>query len=95
MQAKYEKVEEELKKKILSGDYKIGQKLPTETELMNQFDVSRYTIRRSVGDLENQHLIYRIQGGGMYVNDWQSAKAKNTKYNLRYESQSRRSCDYC
>lgn len=81
MQAKYEKVEEELKKKILSGDYKIGQKLPTETELMNQFDVSRYTIRRSVGDLENQHLIYRIQGGGMYVNDWQSAKAKNTNNN--------------
>lgn len=81
MQAKYEKVEEALKKKILSGDYKIGQKLPTETELMNQFDVSRYTIRRSVGDLENQHLIYRIQGGGMYVNDWQSAKAKNTNNN--------------
>ncbi|GAW99060.1 GntR family transcriptional regulator [Secundilactobacillus mixtipabuli] len=81
MQAKYEKVEEELKKKILSGDYKIGQKLPTEMELMNQFDVSRYTIRRSVGDLENQHLIYRIQGGGMYVNDWQSAKAKNTNNN--------------
>lgn len=77
MQAKYEKVEEELKNKILSGEYEIGQKLPTETELMNQFAVSRYTIRRSVGDLENQHLIYRIQGGGMYVNDWQSAKAKD------------------
>lgn len=81
MQAKYEKVEEELKKKILSGEYEIGQKLPTETELMNQFEVSRYTIRRSVGDLENQHLIYRIQGGGMYVNDWQTAKAKNVSNN--------------
>lgn len=81
MQAKYEKVEQDLKNKILSGEYEIGQKLPTETELMNLFDVSRYTIRRSVGDLENDHLIYRIQGGGMYVNDWQSIKANGISNN--------------
>ncbi|MTV81667.1 GntR family transcriptional regulator [Secundilactobacillus folii] len=81
MQAKYEKVEEELKNSILSGEYKIGEKLPTETELMNRFGVSRYTVRRSVGDLENEHLIYRIQGGGMYVNDWQSAKVNNASSN--------------
>ena len=31
---------------------------------MKRFDVSRYTIRRAVGDLENEHYIYRIQGGG-------------------------------
>lgn len=81
MQAKYEKVEEALKNKILAGEYQIGEKLPTETELMNKYGVSRYTVRRSVGDLENEHLIYRIQGGGMYVNDWQSAKANSISNN--------------
>lgn len=37
---------------------------------MKRFNVSRYTIRRAVGDLENEHYIYRIQGGGMFVQDW-------------------------
>lgn len=32
---------------------------------MAQYDVSRYTIRRAVGDLEEEHFINRIQGGGM------------------------------
>lgn len=81
MQAKYEIVEEALKNSILSGEYKIGDKLPTETELMNRFGVSRYTIRRSVGDLENEHLIYRIQGGGMFVNDWRSTKVNHSSNN--------------
>ncbi|POD89179.1 hypothetical protein S101258_00119 [Lactiplantibacillus plantarum subsp. plantarum] len=37
---------------------------------MARFSVSRYTIRRAVGDLETEHYIYRIQGGGMFVQDW-------------------------
>lgn len=81
MQAKYEMVEEGVKDKILSGEYAIGVKLPTESELMAKYDVSRYTVRRAIGDLENEHLVYRIQGGGMYVNDWQSVKAKEKTNN--------------
>ncbi|MDB6254953.1 GntR family transcriptional regulator [Lactobacillus amylovorus] len=67
---KYERVKSSLKKLIENGKYSIGDKLPTESELMKRFSVSRYTIRRAVGELENEHYIYRIQGGGMYVDDW-------------------------
>ncbi|KRK47630.1 GntR family transcriptional regulator [Secundilactobacillus kimchicus] len=81
MQAKYEVVEAGLREQILAGEYKIGDKLPTETELMARYDVSRYTVRRAVGDLENEHMIYRIQGGGMYVNDWQSVKTEDQNTN--------------
>ena len=70
MQNKFKKVKEALKEAIISGQYSIGAKLPTETELMAQYDVSRYTIRRAVGDLEEEHFINRIQGGGMFVQDW-------------------------
>lgn len=70
MENKYQRVKDTLKEEILSGKYPIDEKLPTETELMNQFNVSRYTIRRAVGDLESEHYIYRIQGGGMFVQDW-------------------------
>ncbi len=81
MKAKYEIVEDGIKDKILSGAYDIDAKLPTETELMNEFQVSRYTVRRAVGDLENEGYIYRIQGGGMYVNDWQTTQAKSNTSN--------------
>lgn len=68
---KYETVKQTLRNEIIDGKYKINEKLPTESKLMKRFDVSRYTIRRAVGDLENEHYIYRIQGGGMFVQDWQ------------------------
>lgn len=71
MEVKYEIVKQTLRKEIISGKYQINQKLPTESELMKRFNVSRYTVRRAVGDLENEHYIYRIQGGGMFVQDWQ------------------------
>ena len=71
MKVKYETVKQTLRNEIIDGKYKINEKLPTESELMKRFDVSRYTIRRAVGDLENEHYIYRIQGGGMFVQDWQ------------------------
>ena len=68
---KYETVKQALRNEIIDGKYKINEKLPTESALMKRFNVSRYTIRRAVGDLENEHYIYRIQGGGMFVQDWQ------------------------
>lgn len=71
MKVKYETVKQTLRNEIIDGKYKINEKLPTESELMKRFDVSRYTIRRAVDDLENEHYIYRIQGGGMFVQDWQ------------------------
>ena len=61
---KYETVKQTLRNEIIDGKYKINEKLPTESELMKRFDVSRYTIRRAADDLENEHYIYRIQGGG-------------------------------
>ncbi|MCT3301874.1 GntR family transcriptional regulator [Lactiplantibacillus pentosus] len=70
MENKYQKVKDSLREAILAGEYAIDEKLPTESELMARFSVSRYTIRRAVGDLETEHYIYRIQGGGMFVQDW-------------------------
>ncbi|MCH3922333.1 GntR family transcriptional regulator [Limosilactobacillus sp.] len=69
---KYENVRKSMIESITSGQYKSGDKLPTESVLMKQYGVSRYTIRRAMGELENEHYIYKIQGGGMYVDDWQA-----------------------
>ncbi|MFC6316086.1 GntR family transcriptional regulator [Lapidilactobacillus achengensis] len=70
MENKYEIVKKSLLEQILAGKYAVNDKLPTESELMKRFEVSRYTVRRAVGDLENDHYVYRIQGGGIFVDDW-------------------------
>lgn len=79
MKNKYEIVRDGLKEEILSGRYAINDKIPTESELMKKYQVSRYTVRRAIGDLEVEHYIYRIQGGGMFVDDWQKYVNKAIK----------------
>jgi len=74
VETKYETVKKGIKADIIAGTYQTGDKLPTESDFMHQFGVSRYTIRRAVGELQNEHYIYRIQGGGMFVDDWQSER---------------------
>lgn len=82
MENKFQRVKESLKEEILSGKYKIDDKLPTESELMVQYDVSRYTVRRAIGDLESEHFVYRIQGGGMFVQDWHKDWSNETESKL-------------
>ena len=79
MSSKYEAVKNALKKDILAGKFPIDAKLPTESKLMQQFEVSRHTVRRAVSDLENEHFIYKVQGGGMFVADWQKDWQAETK----------------
>ncbi|UTI86070.1 winged helix-turn-helix domain-containing protein [Mammaliicoccus sciuri] len=38
---------QKIKDKIISGEYKEGDKLPSERKLCDEYDVSRITIRRS------------------------------------------------
>lgn len=64
---KYKKIASELIKKIDGKHYKLGDQLPSEVELSAQFDVSRQTIRNSLGLLESEGIIERIKGSGTYV----------------------------
>ncbi len=79
MEPKYVRVKKNIKSNIINGKYKINEKIPTESELMAIYKVSRYTVRRAVGDLEHEGYIYRVQGGGMYVNDWINNKASSDR----------------
>jgi GntR family transcriptional regulator, transcriptional repressor for pyruvate dehydrogenase complex len=57
---------------IQSGAFKIGDKLPTERELCEQFNVSRAPIRQALSALELNGYIYSRQGEGVYVKSSQS-----------------------
>lgn len=82
MENKYEIVKKGIKDDIIGGKYNVGDKLPTESELMVAFQVSRYTIRRAIGELQNEHFVNRIQGGGMFVNDWQNQRESQINHKM-------------
>lgn len=79
MDTKYDVVKKGLRNDIISGKFAIGDKLPTEAQLTKQYNVSRYTVRRATAGLEQEHYLYRIQGDGMYVNDWEKTPATKTE----------------
>ncbi|WP_054958125.1 GntR family transcriptional regulator [Paenibacillus dakarensis] len=58
---------EDLKARILSGEYKADEQLPTEVELAEQSGVSRITSKRALIELEREGLIYRRRGSGSFV----------------------------
>ena len=58
----YYQVEQRLRERIFSGQYKPGSSLPSENSLTSEFGVSRITIRRALNHLEEDGLILRRQG---------------------------------
>lgn len=53
--------------RIRSGEYPAGALLPTESELGQQFNVSRITVRGALRELEMQGLVSRRRGVGTRV----------------------------
>lgn len=64
-----DQVAAKLQQLISSGEYKNGDKIPTEPELMERFGVGRSTIRESVRILANAGLVSVQQGKGTFVAD--------------------------
>lgn len=51
----------------MAGEYAAHDQLPSESDLGELFGVSRITVRRALGTLENEGLIYRRQGLGSFA----------------------------
>ena len=63
----YYQIEKYMREKILGNEWPVGRLIPTETELMELFQVSRATLRQAVGNLCNEGLLERLQGRGTFV----------------------------
>ena len=66
MKTKYSIVKDYIESKILDGTYQPNQKISSESELMEQFGVSRHTVRLAIGDLVTKGWLYRKQGSGTF-----------------------------
>lgn len=64
---KYYRIKEEIRRRIASGQYSAFQRIPSETELVREFNVSRGTVERALRLLVREGVLYREQGKGTFV----------------------------
>ncbi len=64
--SKYPVIKAALKARLQNASYRVGQPLPSESSLAEEFQVSRMTVRRALDELEREGYIYRVQGSGSF-----------------------------
>jgi DNA-binding FadR family transcriptional regulator len=65
-----ESVADELRRRILAGDFAPGERLPGERELATEFGTSRLTLRAALTRLESEGLVRPLHGAGTEVLDF-------------------------
>lgn len=56
-----------IRQRIISNEWKKGEKIPSERDLAEEFEVSRMTARQAVSSLVEEGLLERRRGSGTFV----------------------------
>ncbi len=73
----YVQIRETIDKRIASGEWAPGGRIPPERELCVEFGASRMALRQAVGDLVAIGLLTRFQGKGTFVDQRKVAQSIN------------------
>jgi LacI family transcriptional regulator len=68
-ESKHRLIYQALASDIGNGKYRDAEKLPSETQLVNRFKVSRPTVIRALRDLQADGLVTRRAGAGTFLNN--------------------------
>ena len=60
-------IAEIIRQRIASGDYPTGSRLPTESEMVETWEVARTTARRAIALLREEGLVDTVPQRGTYV----------------------------
>ena len=60
-------IREIIRRRVLDGTYAPHSQMPSESQMMEAFSVSRITIRQALGDLQKEGLIFKVPGKGSFV----------------------------
>ena len=63
----YIRIHDKIKEDVDDGTWKIGQRLPSERDLCETFDVSRMTVRQAITLLVDEGILERKPGSGTFV----------------------------
>lgn len=77
----FQQIADDLRQRIARGTYPPGSKVPSETELVAEFGVTRLTVRRGLAVLANEGLTEPRRGKGVYVRERQAVlTVRNTRF---------------
>ncbi|GGH11756.1 GntR family transcriptional regulator [Paenibacillus segetis] len=80
MKPKYQVIIDDIKSKILSGDYTVGEQIPTESALQSLYEVSRQTVRKAILELSNEGFLRSEKGSGTYVSNQYRSKTGGSSH---------------
>lgn len=63
----YGRIRDELRAQIVAGIYPPHARLPSESELIAQYGVSRITVRHALAELEKEGVLFKLAGKGVFV----------------------------
>nr|WP_100332031.1 PLP-dependent aminotransferase family protein [Bacillus xiapuensis] len=106
-QAKYEKISRYIKEKVMSGEWPVGSKIPSQRKLAEQFGVNRSTIITSLEELKAAGLLEGVMGKGTIVvnntwtllatsppEDWKESRAQPFSHSEGIEADGHNSGDF-
>ncbi|MFV0276187.1 MAG: histidine utilization repressor [Parahaliea sp.] len=84
-----------LRQRIELGELGPGDRVPSENQLVTEFQVSRMTARRALRELADDGLLQRIQGLGSFVADLRPVSSVSHIRNIAQEIRLRGHCHAC
>src|SRR5512138_3549788 len=74
----YEQIVGQIERRILAGELKVGDQLPSEHELAQQFAVSRTAVREAVKALRQRGLVEIRPGRGTFITNATSGTIRSS-----------------
>jgi len=74
--------EQRIIKRIESGEWKPGNKIPSERDLMELSNISRATVRQAISSLAHQNILEKVHGAGTFVKHPKFEQPLNVAYSF-------------
>ncbi|MEM5594472.1 GntR family transcriptional regulator [Niallia circulans] len=63
----YQQIQNKIIERIKDGKWRVGDRVPSEKDLMDEFHVSQITTKNALAGLADQGIVERIKGKGTFV----------------------------
>lgn len=81
----YSRVKKYLRDELAKGRWSPGEQMPSESQLVKKFGVSRMTVNRALRELAGEGLVERVQGVGTFAAQLYPVSSTLTIRDLRQE----------
>lgn len=79
--AKYKQIFTRIKERIMDGTYKVGEAIPDQNALAEEFAASRMTVKKALDMLSYEGFVYAKRGSGTYVRQNAASQRETLPFN--------------